>query len=86
MYTVWLFSPCHPPEVRPRSLFVGESYIHGLMDGAAVNQQSLRDTFEEREFILECTKRPLTSAQEHGSLRISKSLGVRIRSFASSYC
>ena len=33
--------------------FVGESYIHGLMDGAAVNQQSLRDTFEEREFILE---------------------------------
>ena len=33
--------------------FVGESYIHGLMDGAAVNQQSLRDTLEEREFILE---------------------------------
>ena len=32
--------------------FVGESYIHGLMDGAAVNQQSLRDTLEEREFIL----------------------------------
>ena len=33
--------------------FVGESYIHGLMDGAAVNQQSLRDTLEERVFILE---------------------------------
>ena len=33
--------------------FVGESYIYGLMDGAAVNQQSLRDTLEEREFILE---------------------------------
>lgn len=32
--------------------FVGESYIHGLMDGAAVNQQSLRDTLEEREFML----------------------------------
>ena len=32
--------------------FVGESYIHGLMYGAAVNQQSLRDTLEEREFIL----------------------------------
>ena len=33
--------------------FVDESYVHGLMDGAAVNQQSLRDTLEEREFVLE---------------------------------
>ena len=33
--------------------FVGESYIHGLMHGAAVDQQSLRDTLEERDFILE---------------------------------
>ncbi|KAK0515386.1 hypothetical protein JMJ35_002765 [Cladonia borealis] len=32
--------------------FVGESYIHGLMDGAAVDQPSLRDTMEEREFVL----------------------------------
>ena len=32
--------------------FVGESYIHGLMDGAAVDQPSLRDTMEEREFML----------------------------------
>ena len=32
--------------------FVGESYIHGLMYGAAVDQQSLRDTMEEQEFIL----------------------------------
>ena len=32
--------------------FIGESYVHGLMDRAAVDQQSLRDTLEEREFIL----------------------------------
>ena len=32
--------------------FVGESYIHGLMDGAAVDQPSLRNTMEEREFVL----------------------------------
>ena len=32
--------------------YVGESYIHGLMDGAAVDQQSLRDTMEEQEFVL----------------------------------
>ena len=32
--------------------YVGESYIHGLMDGAAVDQPSLRDTMEEREFVL----------------------------------
>lgn len=32
--------------------FVGESYIHGLMDGAAVDQPSLRDTMEECEFVL----------------------------------
>ena len=32
--------------------FVGESYIHGLMDGAAVDQPYLRDTMEEREFVL----------------------------------
>ena len=32
--------------------FVGESYIHGLMYGAAVDQPSLRDTMEEREFVL----------------------------------
>ena len=32
--------------------YVGESYIHGLMHGAAVDQQTLRDTMEEREFVL----------------------------------
>lgn len=32
--------------------YVGESYIHGLMDGAAVDQPSLRDTMEEQEFVL----------------------------------